>query len=202
MRIVTSRLSVAAAVAFGLATNFEAPAAGTGGLAACASQPLAKGKSRQRFDSTALMTVAGVLESQGEADFHIKFGAPGTECLLETFDVGTVKVRASYSAFEKGESTLLYRFVANEAPNSTEVLVIYSGLAALVANKGPVFHVSQEKDGVISWYAMYREEPTYAATRGLVNDILAGKTQPLLAVRWPKGAKEGEVVAFDSKRLK
>jgi hypothetical protein len=148
------------------------------------------------------MTVAGILESQGEADFHIKFDAPGSECLLETFNTGTANVRASYSAFEKGDSTLLYRFAADEAANATEVVVVYSGLAGLVANKGSVFHVSQEKDGVISWYAMYREEPTYAVARSLVNDILAGKAQPLLAVRWPKGAKEGEVVSFDGKRLK
>ena len=116
MRIVTSRLSVAAAVAFGLATNFEAPAAGTGGLAACASQPLAKGKSRQRFDSTALMTVAGVLESQGEADFHIKFGAPGTECLLETFDVGTVKVSLAIARLRKGGEHTSISFRRQRSP--------------------------------------------------------------------------------------
>jgi hypothetical protein len=32
--------------------------------------------------------------------------------------------------------------------------------------------------------------------------IAGGQAKPLMSVRWPSGAKEGEALAFDSKRLK
>jgi hypothetical protein len=49
---------------------------------------------------------------------------------------------------------------------------------------------------------MFRETPTYPAVKALVEMIVSGSAEPLLAVRWPEGAKEGELVAFDKKRLK
>jgi hypothetical protein len=49
---------------------------------------------------------------------------------------------------------------------------------------------------------MFRDIPAYAPTKELVRQIVEGVAKPLLAVRWPPGAKEGEMVAYDSKRLK
>lgn len=83
-----------------------------------------------------------------------------------------------------------------------EVLVLYSGTVGLVL-KGEAFHVTEKtRDGVISFYAMFKEEPTYLAVKELAMSILAASAKPLLAVRWPAGAKEGEIVAFDSSKLK
>jgi hypothetical protein len=169
---------------------------------ACSTQPIGTGTSRQRFESTALMTVAADLESQGEADFHLKYDQPTAECLVESFAVSDARVTARYSPWEKGLSTLTYRFLVQRPTGSSEVLVVYSGMASFVSGGGYVFHVSEERDGVVSWYAMYRDDPAYTAVRSLVQDIVAGTAKPLLAVRWPKGAKKAEVVVYDTKRLK
>ncbi|MGO9931717.1 MAG: hypothetical protein ACLPV8_07880 [Steroidobacteraceae bacterium] len=120
---------------------------------------------------------------------------------METFAVSDATVTARYNAWEKGLSTLLYRFSVDRPSGETEVLVIYSGTASFLKG-GYIFHVSDEKDGVISWYAMFGDEPPYFAVKALVEQIIGGTAKPLLAVRWPKGAKEGELVAFDDKRLK
>ena len=167
----------------------------------CASAPDVKGKSRQRFDSSALMVVANELESQGESDFHLKYTSPTAECVIETFQVADATVTASYNPWEKGQSTLNYRFAVERPSGKSEVLVLFSGMAALVSG-GYRFHVSDEKSGVISWYAMFKEAPAYPAVKDLVEKIVSGGAEPLLAVRWPSGAKEGEFVAFDTTRLK
>jgi hypothetical protein len=170
-------------------------------VVACTAQPTGNAKTRQRFESTPLMAVAGELESQGEANFHLKYAAPAAECVVETFATSDATVTARYNPWEKGLSTLHYRFVVDRPAGRNEVLVIYSGTASLLKG-GYVFHVSEEKDGVISWYAMFGDDPLYASVRALVEQIVGGTAKPLLAVRWPKGAKEGELVAFDDKRLK
>ncbi len=177
----------------------EDPAAPS--MVPCAGPPTGKGKARLRFESGPLMAVAGELESQGEANFHLKYAAPAAECVVETFAVSDATVTARYNAWEKGLSTLLYRFSVDRPSGETEVLVIYSGTASFLKG-GYIFHVSDEKDGVISWYAMFGDEPPYFAVKALVEQIIGGTAKPLLAVRWPKGAKEGELVAFDDKRLK
>jgi hypothetical protein len=111
--------------------------------ATCASAPEVKGKSRQRFDSTPLMIVADELESQGQSDFHLKYASPTAECVVETFSVAGVTVTASYNPWEKGPSTLNYRFTVDRPGGKTEILVLYSGTAAL-ASGGFMFHVSEE----------------------------------------------------------
>jgi hypothetical protein len=148
------------------------------------------------------MVVAAELESQGEAKFHLAFAPPSSECQVESFGDATSKVIAIASPLEKGPSTILYRFLVERPGSKNEVLVLYSGTAALVAGKGEVIHVSEERNGVVSWYAMYREAPAYPLVRKLVEEIVDGRAKPLMAVRWPAGAKEGEVLTFDSKRLK
>lgn len=70
-----------------------------------------------------------------------------------------------------------------------------------MANK-EVFVVVEERNGSISYYAMFRDQPTLAALKPLVTSILDGSAQPLARVRWPPGAKEPVIDAYDSKRLK
>ena len=168
----------------------------------CAGPANSAGKSRQRFDSKALMVVALELEAQGEAKFRLDHEPPTSECQLETFDVGEAKVVAIASPPAKGISTVLYRFVVERTDGKSEVLVLNSGTAALVAGKGEVFHVSEQRGGVISWYAMFKEAPAYPPVKELVSQIVSGGATPLMAVRWPAGAKEGEMVVYDTKRLK
>ena len=50
--------------------------------------------------------------------------------------------------------------------------------------------------------AMFRDQPTYVALKPVVSGILDGSAQPLATVRWPAGAKEPVIDAYDSKRLK
>jgi hypothetical protein len=54
----------------------------------------------------------------------------------------------------------------------------------------------------MSYYAMFRDQPTYAALKPIAVSIIDGGAQPLAAVRWPPGAKELVIDALDSKRLK
>lgn len=168
--------------------------------AECERAPPMKGKSRQRFDSTSFMVVAGELEAQGEENFRLIYEPPTAECLVERIVLSGHKLAATYNPREKGAQTLLYRFVAED--NSREVLVLYSGMVGLVAKGGHGFHVSETRGGIVSFYAMFKEQPTYEAAKTIAADILSGSAKPLLAVRWPEGAKEGEVVAFDDARLK
>jgi hypothetical protein len=187
-----------------LVTSFTAPAQEAQSLpeTSCKVAPPAKGKSRQRFDATAFMVVANELEAQGEKNFRLKYDPPAEECLVERFDAAGMSVSATYSPRAKGVQTLLYRFVADTPQGSREVLVLYSGTVGLVL-KGEAFHVTEKtRDGVISFYAMFKEEPTYQAVKELAMSILSASVKPLLAVRWPAGAKEGEVVAFDDSKLK
>jgi hypothetical protein len=141
-------------------------------------------------------------KAQGESAFHLKYSDPSAECVVESFVAGDIAVMAHYNPWEKGLSTLQYRFDVDRPTGKTQVLVLYSGTASLVYGGGYVLHVSEERDGVISWYAMYRDTPPYPAIKTLVEQIVNGTAKPLMAVRWPSGAKEGEILTFDSKRLK
>lgn len=140
------------------------------------------------------------LEAQGEAKFHPTFAPPASQCLFEKFDAGASPVEAIYSPLEKGEHTLHWRFTT-AAPEPREILVIYEGMASLIAKKD-VFFVVEERKGNISYYAMFREQPTYAALKPVTTGILDGSAAPLATVRWPPGAKEPLIDAYDSKRLK
>ena len=169
---------------------------------ACATPPHVGGRSTQLYNSTPLLLVADELEAQGEANFHLRYAVPAAECVVETYDVPERRITASYNPFEKGLSTLNYRFTIARPSDRTEILLLFSGTASLVAGRAYVFHVSEEKDGVISWYAMFREPPDYPVVKNLVQQIVSARAKPLLAVRWPRGAKEGDIVVFDSRRLK
>lgn len=169
--------------------------------APCKAAPLAKGKSRQRFDGTAFMVAVTELESQGEKNFRLEYDPPAAECLVERFDVAGREVSAIYNPWEKGLQTLLYRFVARTPEGPREVLVLYSGPVGFVM-KGQVFHVTETLGGVISFYAMFKEQPTYQAAKDIAAAIFSGSAKPLLAVRWPEGGKEPMIVAYDGDKLK
>jgi hypothetical protein len=79
--------------------------------------------------------------------------------------------------------------------------VIYDGMASLMA-KRPVFFLVEERAGSISYYAMFRDQPTFVALKPLVTSILDGSAKPLATVRWPAGAKEPAMDAYDTSRLK
>ena len=171
--------------------------------AACAESPAKQGRAVERFDGTGLMMMATQLEKRGEANFHLQYDEPASPCIADKFAVGDASVAVLYSPWQKGASTLLYRLtVTRPSGGSSDILVLYDGMASLLAGGGLMFHVSEERQGVISWYAMFREEPSLADVRTLAEKIVEGDAKPLLAVTWPKGAKEGEIVAVDSSRLK
>jgi hypothetical protein len=167
----------------------------------CAGITDVKSKSRPLFEQKALMPVLMMLESKGEAQFHAAYTLPSSQCVFEKFDVAGSAVQAIYSPMEKDpKPTLHWRFQVSGA-EAREVLVFYDGTASLMAKK-EVYYVVEERKGVISYYAMFRDQPTYAALKPVAVSIIDGSAQPLAAVRWPAGAKEPVIDAFDSKRLK
>jgi hypothetical protein len=188
-----------------LISSFWFALASCGALAADAVPPCAgvadvRSKSRQTFEGKTLMTNLLALEAKGEASFHPIYAPPATQCLFEKFDVSGNGVEAIHSAHEVGVATLHWRFSSAGAEPRT-VLVIYDGVASLLAKK-EVFFVIEERQGQIAYYAMFREQPSYAALKPLVTAILDGSAQPLAAVRWPAGAKEPVIEAYDTKRIK
>ncbi|MCV2360388.1 hypothetical protein LNV08_15535 [Paucibacter sp. TC2R-5] len=189
-------ISVVLSCLMGTAVN---AAPGGGG---CTDAPPEKAKASERFESSTLFIVAKELESQGEKNFHLKHSTPSSHCIVETFLVGDVAVSAGYSPWEKGLSTLLYEFSVSRPDGASEIQVLYSGTAGVLGGAGFVFHVSEERQGIISWYAMFNGEPAFADVKALVEKIVRGDAKPLLAVTWREGAKEGDVVAFDTQRLK
>ena len=167
---------------------------------ACSGVADAKSKSRQFFEGKILMTNLLSLEAQGEARFHPTFAPPSSECIFEKFDAAGTPVEAIYSPHEKGEHTLHWRFKAGGA-EPREIVVIYDGMASFVAKKD-VFFVVEERKPNIHYYAMFRDQPTYAVLKPIVTGILDGSAKPLASVNWPPGAKEPEINAYDAKRLK
>jgi hypothetical protein len=97
---------------------------------------------------------------------------------------------------------LNYRFIAKSEEGDREILVLYNGVVGFLAGGHYCFYITETRDRVVSFYAMFREQPTYPVTKQIATEVLSGNAKPLLAVRWPKGAKEGELVAFDTSRLK
>jgi hypothetical protein len=152
------------------------------------------------FDGSTLMVSLSALEAQGEAKFHPTYAPPASQCLFDKFDASASLVEAIYSQFEKGEHTLHWRFTT-AAPEPREIVVVYEAMASLVAKKD-VFFLVEERKGNISYYAIFRDQPTYAALKPLVTSVLDGSAAPLATVRWPPAAKEPVIDAYDSKRLK
>jgi hypothetical protein len=184
-----------AAIVWGSAAHAAEPAV-------CVDAADIKSKSRLYFDGSILMVNLLGLQAQGEAEFRPKYPAPSSECVRERFDSAGFAVAAMQSPFEKGVLTLRNRFVAVSAAESREIIVVYDGMASAMAKKNDIFLVTETRAGKVSHYAMFRDEPTYAALKPLVVGILDGSAQPLATVRWPPGAKEPVIDAFDSKRLK
>jgi hypothetical protein len=174
-------------------------AAGARAAEPCARVAEIKSKSRQIFESKALMPQLMVLQGQGEAKFHPTFAPPRSQCSFEKFEVAGNTVDALHTPFEKlGDPTLLWQFVTAGAEPRT-IHVIHDPVTSLM-NKKDVFFVLEERQGKISHYAIYRDQPTFASLKPLVTGILDGSLQPLSVVHWPAGAKEPEIDSFD-KRL-
>jgi len=182
------------------------------GNAASAAEPAAaatkcenfadiKSKSRQEFDSTVLLQVSGMLENQGPTSFDVAYEAPKSACEVESFDNAGSQVSIVRSPWKKGDATLLYRIVVKSPAEQREFLVVYDGIVSNVA-KEDCFHVSEKRNGMVSWYAVFKDQPTYAAVKALVVGILTDDAKPLLAVKWSADSKDLQQVVYDHSRLK
>lgn len=170
-------------------------------VADCVGVTDIKSKSRTIDKMQTLMISLITLEKQGEANFTPAYAAPASECVFERFSAGETSVTAVYTPLEKkAEQTLLYRFLGAGA-EAREILVVYDPLASVVAEK-TVFFVIENRKGTISYYEMYRDQPSYAALKPLATSIFDGSAKSIAKVRWPAGAKEPVMDAPDSMRLK
>ena len=170
-------------------------------VAKCENFVDVKSKSRQEFDSTIFLQVSGILENQGAGSFDVAYEAPKSVCEVESFDNAGSQVTILHSPWKKADATLLYRVLIKSPAEQREILVVYDGIVANVA-KEDCFHVSEKRNGVVSWYAIYKDQPTYTVVKGLVTAILADQAKPLLAVKWSADGKELEQVTYDNSRLK
>jgi hypothetical protein len=160
-----------------------------------------KSRSRPLFESKVLMPILLMLEARGEARFHVTYARPASQCVFEKFDVAGFPVQAIYAPLEKApDPTLHWRFLVGGA-EPREILVLYDGTAAALAEKN-VFYVVEERQGKISYYAMFRDQPTFAVLKPIAVSIVDGSAKPLALVHWPPGAKESVIDTYDSKRLK
>lgn len=194
------KIGIALMVAI-LATSRAWSADAPSGVADCTGVSDAKSKSRPYFKGESLMGALLVLEGKGEAHFHLETPPPASQCVFEKFEVAGALVEAIVSPFDKSPGTTLHwRFHVGGA-DARDILVMYDGTASVMADK-EMFFVAEEREGSISYYAMFRDQPTYAALKPLVTSILDGSAPPLATVRWPAGAKEPVIDAYDAKRLK
>jgi len=171
------------------------------GVSDCVGVADVTSKSRPYWKGETLMTNLLVLQGKGEAKFHLVTPPPPSQCVFEKFDVAGAAVEGIHSPFEKSsDTTLLWRFHTGGA-DSRDILVVYDGTASVVADRD-VYFVAEERKGSISYYAMFRDQPTFAVLKPLVTSILNGSAPPLATVRWPAGAAEPVIDAYDTKRLK
>jgi len=178
----------------------QAPAATTAAIADCTGVTEAKSKSRQTDDLQTFMFTAVSLENRGEARFHAQYITPPSECVFGKFDAGATPVEAIYSPVVEDLQTTHWRFhVPGAQPR--DIIVFYDGNASLMSKK-TIFQVVEERDGSILFYSMFRDRPTYEALKPLVTSIIDGSLKPVVGLRWPPGAKEPLMDAYDIKRYK
>jgi len=170
-------------------------------IADCVGVTDAKSKSRLLFEGKTLMSVLLMLEAKGEAGFHPAYAQPASKCIYENFEAAGLPVQAIYAPFDKGAAPTLHWAFIVSGPETRELLVLYDGTASLLAKKD-VFYLVEDRDGSISWYAMFRDQPTYAALNPIVISILDGSAKPLATVHWPPGEKEPVIDAYDTSRIK
>ena len=171
-------------------------------VAPCDPKPPEGRASREGFRFTPLMAVANQLEKQGEHHFHLQYAPPATECDAGAFTAGEATITMHRATGPHDGASLAWRLVVARADGPTEILAIYDPIGTLLNDEKPFFHVSEERAGVISWYALYDEEPSASTVRTLATHIVEGSAKPLFSVTWEPGKIEGTIVAFDSKRLK
>lgn len=153
-------------------------------------------KSRQSFQMKVLMPHLLVLQGQGEAKFHPTVDPPRSQCAFETFTVGDATVDALYTPRDEyAVAALVWQFDAR-GPDPRTIHVLHDATTAAVVRKD-VFFVVEERRGQISHYAVYVEQPAYAALKPLVTGILDGSARPLTVVHWPPGAPEPVLDAPD-----
>jgi len=198
---VDSKLLRAAFVVVVIVAGWAQCANAADGIADCPDSTDVSSKSRPYWKGDTLMAALLILQGKGEAKFHLEDAAPKNECVFEKFEVAGVAVEAIRSPYKKSaESIRTWRFRA-EGAEPRDVLVLYDGTASMMANK-EVFFVAEERKGGISYYAMFRDQPTFAVLKPMVMSILDGGASPLATVRWPPGAIEPVIDAYDTKRLK
>jgi len=170
-------------------------------VADCSGITDVKSRSRLLLESKVMMPILLMLEGKGEAAFHPAYLPPASQCVFEKFEVAGSTVQAIYAPLKKDPApTLHWRFLVSGA-EPREILVLYDGTAAAMAEKD-VYYVVEERQGNISWYAMFRDQPAYAALKPLAVSIIDGSAKPLALVRWPAGEKEPVIDTYDMKRLK
>jgi len=171
-------------------------------ISKCESVLEVKNKAKQVFDGTQFMVAAAGPEQEGKNNFKIVYPEPKALCVQDEFESDGKKVIAYYAPWEKDIQTLHYRFVAIDGTETREVVVLYNGLIGLVGKKGFYFYVAETRKGVISYYAMFNNQPNYKILKELAENILNDTAKPVLAVQWRATEKEAEVLVYDSKRLK
>lgn len=169
-------------------------------IEACVNLPSGR-KAPLVKDGASYMIVATMLEQQGRGKLRPEYDAPESLCAAGNFEVGSIQVDAYYAGFQKGAQTLLYLFETRGA-EPREILVLYSGMLSFMQGEGSKFHVSETRGDHVDIYAIYDREPPYAQARALVEDILAGSQQPLIAAEWQEGEDELIITVYDDDRLK
>jgi hypothetical protein len=180
---------------------FVTHASAADAVADCAGVTDIKSKSRTSDKLQTMMINLLTLEKQGEANFTPAYAAPISECVFERFAVGETAVTAVYTPWEKkAEQTLIFRFLG-AGTEGREIVVVYDPLASIIAEK-TIFFVIEKRNGIVSYYEMYRDQPSYAALKPLAASIFDGSAKSIAKARWPAGAKEPVLDAPDSMRMK
>ena len=169
--------------------------------AGCPEEPKLGEKPRQVRDLTSWVMLVSQLEIRGEGNFNRRYERPETSCEKDLIETNHGTARVTYSPFQTGLESLLYRIVSEDGPDVREILVLYASIVSAVRDRGNHFYIAESRGMRTNFYAMFTDQPRYEVIRPLLADILNGEATTLIAAEWPKGTDEALIVEID-KRLK
>lgn len=172
-------------------------------LPRCTATPSDRPDARPHPDKIAVTALAMELEARGEAAFHLAPMLAQAECEFGRDGEGGASRIVSYSPLVRGKHlldrhALIYRVRQQGDGAARELVIGFSALASILYLKGQdTYYAAEERDGRISWYAVYDSEPSGTQVRTLAEAVFSGMLKPKLALHWPKGAREAEAVEMN-----
>ena len=165
----------------------------------CPEEPKLRKKPRQVRDLTSWVMLVSQLEIQGGGNFNLRYERPETSCEKDLIDLDHGPAMVTYSPFQTGLESLLYRIVNEDGSDVREILVLYASIVSAVRDRGNHFYIAESRGMRTNFYAMFTDQPRFDAIKQLLTDILNDKATTLIVIEWSNGTDEPLIVEIDKK---